>query len=115
MVSRSSRSTSSLASRTSWPANTWFRCFRRKPGGGQTTPRARAETGQDGSLVQRWGEAHSIGCERFDTLEESSHMATVIAPEKRTMKDFKPEVAPDWCAGCGDFGVLNALFQACAE
>jgi 2-oxoglutarate ferredoxin oxidoreductase subunit beta len=31
------------------------------------------------------------------------------------MKDFKPEVAPDWCAGCGDFGVLNALFQACAE
>jgi len=30
-------------------------------------------------------------------------------------KDFKPEVAPDWCAGCGDFGVLNALFQACAE
>jgi 2-oxoglutarate ferredoxin oxidoreductase subunit beta len=31
------------------------------------------------------------------------------------MKDFKPEVAPDWCPGCGDFGVLNALFQACAE
>ena len=31
------------------------------------------------------------------------------------MKDFKPEVPPDWCPGCGDFGVLNALFQACAE
>jgi 2-oxoglutarate/2-oxoacid ferredoxin oxidoreductase subunit beta len=30
-------------------------------------------------------------------------------------KDFKPEVPPDWCPGCGDFGVLNALFQACAE
>ena len=42
-------------------------------------------------------------------------MASVIAPKKRDMKDFKPEVAPDWCAGCGDFGVLNALFQACAE
>jgi 2-oxoglutarate ferredoxin oxidoreductase subunit beta len=42
-------------------------------------------------------------------------MATVVAPEKLTMKDFKPEVAPDWCPGCGDFGVLNALFQACAE
>ena len=42
-------------------------------------------------------------------------MATVIAPKKLDMKDFKPEVAPDWCAGCGDFGVLNALFQACAE
>ena len=42
-------------------------------------------------------------------------MATVIAPKKLEMKDFKPEVSPDWCAGCGDFGVLNALFQACAE
>ncbi len=30
-------------------------------------------------------------------------------------KDFKPEVAPDWCPGCGDFGVLTGLFQACAE
>jgi 2-oxoglutarate ferredoxin oxidoreductase subunit beta len=42
-------------------------------------------------------------------------MATVVVPQKMTMKDFKPEVAPDWCPGCGDFGVLNALFQACAE
>ena len=42
-------------------------------------------------------------------------MASVIAPKKRDMKDFKPDVAPDWCAWCGDFGVLNALFQACAE
>ena len=31
------------------------------------------------------------------------------------VKDFKPEVAPDWCPGCGDFGVLNGLFQACAD
>ena len=30
-------------------------------------------------------------------------------------KDFKPEVAPDWCPGCGDFGVLSGLFQACAD
>jgi 2-oxoglutarate ferredoxin oxidoreductase subunit beta len=42
-------------------------------------------------------------------------MATVVAPEKVAPKDFKPEVPPDWCPGCGDFGVLNALFQACAE
>ena len=42
-------------------------------------------------------------------------MATVIAPKKLEMKDFKPEVPPDWCPGCGDFGVLNALFQACAD
>ena len=25
-------------------------------------------------------------------------------------KDFKPEVPPDWCPGCGDFGVLNGMF-----
>ena len=30
-------------------------------------------------------------------------------------KDFKPEVPPDWCPGCGDFGVLNGMFQACAD
>ena len=32
-----------------------------------------------------------------------------------TVKDFKGQVDPDWCAGCGDFGVLNALQRACAE
>ena len=32
-----------------------------------------------------------------------------------TAKDFKGMVDPDWCAGCGDFGVLNALQRACAE
>ena len=31
------------------------------------------------------------------------------------VKDFKPAVAPDWCPGCGDFGVLNGLFKACAD
>src|SRR5713226_8050749 len=42
-------------------------------------------------------------------------MATATAPIKLEVKDFKPEVSPDWCPGCGDFGVLNALFRACAE
>ncbi len=32
-----------------------------------------------------------------------------------TAKDFKGLVEPDWCAGCGDFGVLNGLQRACAE
>ena len=32
-----------------------------------------------------------------------------------TAKDFKGSVEPDWCKGCGDFGVLNALKKACAE
>ena len=30
-------------------------------------------------------------------------------------KDFKGPVDPDWCPGCGDFGVLNALQRACAD
>jgi 2-oxoglutarate ferredoxin oxidoreductase subunit beta len=32
-----------------------------------------------------------------------------------TAKDFKGKVEPDWCPGCGDFGVLNALQRACAD
>ena len=32
-----------------------------------------------------------------------------------TARDFKGKKDPDWCAGCGDFGVLNALQRACAE
>ncbi len=30
-------------------------------------------------------------------------------------KDFKGLVDPDWCPGCGDFGVLKGLQKACAE
>ncbi len=32
-----------------------------------------------------------------------------------TARDFKGQVDPDWCPGCGDFGVLNSLQRACAE
>src|SRR5919202_5560963 len=32
-----------------------------------------------------------------------------------TVKDFKGHADPDWCPGCGDFGVLHALKQALAE
>jgi 2-oxoglutarate ferredoxin oxidoreductase subunit beta len=34
---------------------------------------------------------------------------------KLTVKDMKGLVEPDWCPGCGDFGVLIALKQAIAE
>ncbi len=30
-------------------------------------------------------------------------------------KDFKGPIDPDWCAGCGDFGVLSCVQKACAE
>src|SRR3954451_5730144 len=42
-------------------------------------------------------------------------MATATALKKLEVKDFKAEVHPDWCPGCGDFGVLNVLQRACAE
>ena len=32
-----------------------------------------------------------------------------------TAKDYKGKVEPDWCPGCGDFGVLSALQTALAE
>ena len=32
-----------------------------------------------------------------------------------TAKDYKGPVDPDWCAGCGDFGVLRGLQTACAD
>ncbi len=31
-----------------------------------------------------------------------------------TPKDYKSEVKPTWCPGCGDFGVLNATYRALA-
>jgi 2-oxoglutarate ferredoxin oxidoreductase subunit beta len=40
---------------------------------------------------------------------------TVTAPKKLEVKDFKSDVPPDWCPGCGDFGVLNVLQKACVE
>ena len=30
-------------------------------------------------------------------------------------KEFKGDIHPDWCPGCGDFGVLNCLQRALAE
>ncbi|NQY80898.1 MAG: 2-oxoacid:ferredoxin oxidoreductase subunit beta [Candidatus Caenarcaniphilales bacterium] len=32
-----------------------------------------------------------------------------------TVKDFKGHINPDWCPGCGDFGVLNVLQRSLAE
>src|ERR1051326_3647612 len=31
-----------------------------------------------------------------------------------TPKDFKSEVKPTWCPGCGDFGVLNSVYNSLA-
>lgn len=40
-------------------------------------------------------------------------MATTALPELKA-KDFKGKVDPDWCPGCGDFGLLNAVQKTLA-
>ena len=46
-------------------------------------------------------------------------LTTPLATKPRrpalTVKDFKGKVDPDWCPGCGDFGVLNALKETGKE
>ena len=43
-------------------------------------------------------------------------MATeVILPKQMVMADLKGKVDPDWCPGCGDFGVLAAVQKALVE
>jgi 2-oxoglutarate/2-oxoacid ferredoxin oxidoreductase subunit beta len=37
------------------------------------------------------------------------------APRKLELKDYKADVPADWCPGCGDFSVLNALQRSAAE
>src|SRR6201981_3469531 len=43
-------------------------------------------------------------------------MATVLADTKHVaMADLKGKVDPDWCPGCGDFGVLAAVQKALVD
>src|SRR2546429_2001212 len=43
-------------------------------------------------------------------------MAIALAPTKHlVMADLKGRVDPDWCPGCGDFGVLAAVQKALVE
>jgi 2-oxoglutarate ferredoxin oxidoreductase subunit beta len=39
----------------------------------------------------------------------------VTSKPKRLPKDFKSNVQPTWCPGCGDFGVLASLYKAMAR
>ena len=43
-------------------------------------------------------------------------MATeILTPNAITMANFKGRVEPDWCPGCGDYGVLAAVQKALVE
>jgi len=40
---------------------------------------------------------------------------TAAQPQRFTVQDYKTEVHADWCPGCGDFAILNAIQQALAQ
>jgi 2-oxoglutarate ferredoxin oxidoreductase subunit beta len=40
---------------------------------------------------------------------------TETAPVKFAVADYKSDVKPIWCPGCGDFGVLAAFYKALAD
>ncbi len=43
-------------------------------------------------------------------------MTTATATDQAyTARDFQQTHPNDWCPGCGDFGILNAMHQACAK
>jgi len=42
-------------------------------------------------------------------------MTQVVINPNPTPKDYRSEVKPTWCPGCGDFGVLNATYRSMAS
>ncbi len=42
-------------------------------------------------------------------------LAQLQAPVQLQTKDFKSDLKPIWCPGCGDFGVLQGLYRALAS
>lgn len=42
-------------------------------------------------------------------------MSDDIAVIERTLDDYRSEVKPTWCPGCGDYGVLNAVLNVMKE
>jgi 2-oxoglutarate ferredoxin oxidoreductase subunit beta len=46
-------------------------------------------------------------------MNEINTRKLVVDPA--TAKEYKGKVEPDWCPGCGDFGVLNSLRKTCLD
>ena len=42
-------------------------------------------------------------------------MVTNAPTEQLKPKDYKSDVHPDWCPGCGDFGIVNVMQQVFAD
>jgi 2-oxoglutarate/2-oxoacid ferredoxin oxidoreductase subunit beta len=42
-------------------------------------------------------------------------MSAVKSEQEYVAKDYKSELKPIWCPGCGDFGVVSAIYRALAN
>lgn len=51
----------------------------------------------------------------MSVTEERPTEAAVATPEQITVKSLESWVSPDWCPGCGDFGVLKSVKEALVE
>jgi 2-oxoglutarate ferredoxin oxidoreductase subunit beta len=49
------------------------------------------------------------------TIERTSSVAPLLNQVKMKPNDYKSDVKPIWCPGCGDFGVLSAFYKAISE
>ena len=48
-------------------------------------------------------------------LQNAATQAQASGGYTLTVKDFTTENKPDWCPGCGDFGILNAIKKALVD
>lgn len=48
-------------------------------------------------------------------MAETQTLSIEVQPVQRQPKDYKSDLEPIWCPGCGDYGVLNALFKAMSQ
>src|SRR5438105_14334719 len=46
------------------------------------------------------------------TLNEEIMPVETLPQKTWEPKEYKSDLKPIWCAGCGDFGVLSALYKA---
>jgi 2-oxoglutarate ferredoxin oxidoreductase subunit beta len=48
-------------------------------------------------------------------MNSDATCACTATPETYTAKDFRSTLKPIWCPGCGDFGVVTAVYRALAN
>src|SRR5205807_1415279 len=97
--------TRTSASTTASPScpTMWWRAFARRS-------RARRSTSR---CTRSWSDGRATMAE--PVIETRAVPKAKPRRASLSVKDFKGKADPDWCPGCGDFGVLNALKTAIAE